>query len=126
MGILIQSNPVLSEEICFDKANSQKLLVDLEFQKKTITHQEKQISVITEQNLNLFNLSEQYRLKVDGLSKDKEIQTERANSLEQLYKDTNKDLTKCKNNTTSRFNWFGIGFVTAVIVGTAAAFAIAR
>lgn len=126
MGILIQSTPALSEGLFFEEKVASQLLIDLEYQKKVVTHQEEQIDVISKQNINLFNLSEQYKLKSEGLQKDKEIQSKRAQEFQDLYKGTSKDLDKCLESKPSRFTWFGVGFLTAVILGTAAAFAISK
>jgi len=124
--ILTQSVQAANNGIFLSEESAKLLIVDLEYQKKTLTNQEQQITILKDENINLFRISEQYQLKIDGLTKDKEIHKVRAEKFEKGFTETSKALTDCKNDTPSKLSWFGIGFVTAIILGTAAAFAIAK
>lgn len=70
------------------------------------------------------NLSETYKEKLMMVEQDKEIYKVRGDKFEKEFSTCSDELGKCMANTPSRATWFGIGFVSAVVLGTAAAVAI--
>ncbi len=126
MGILIQSSPALSDGLLFDEKVSKQILSDLDYQNKTIDSQDKQIENLNKLTIDLYRLSDEFKLKIEGLEKDKTLLKDRGDSFEKSYKDTSKKLDECKEDKPSRFTWFALGFLTAVITGTVAAFSLSR
>jgi hypothetical protein len=61
-----------------------------------------------------------------GLNKDKVVLTGVSEEFEKRLLDTNKQLIAEKESKPSRFVWYGVGFITAVILGLVGAFLVAK
>jgi hypothetical protein len=125
MGILISSSIANAQQgIFLNYSSAVKLSADIEYFKKTVDNQKLQINEYKDINLNLNNISELKDVKITGLIKDYSIQEQRATQLQEIYTVCNKDLIKEKLDKPSRYTWFSIGAISALVLGIVTAFAI--
>lgn len=123
--ILIQSSIAnATQGIFLNYSTSIKLSADLEYFKKTVTNQQNQIFEYKGIVGKLEEKSKLQDTKLEGIILDKGIQTGRANQLQDEYSKCTKELADEKINKPSRFTWFGYGFISAMVVGLAAIFAV--
>lgn len=126
MGILIQSTFVSAAEkvIILDQKSAAKLTGDIEYFK---LRDQLQVQQIDEYKSIKSNLEEESKLKdqkIEGLTKDFQIQQERADKFQDVYSKTSKELIDVKANQPSRYTWFSTGFISAIILGIVGAFAV--
>ncbi len=126
MGILIQSSLANATEklIALDQKSTAKLVTDLEFLNQTNVNLTEQLQEYIKLKTSLENESKLKDIKIEGLTKDYQIQQDRANQFQNVYTQCSQDLTKEKESKPSRFTWFSIGFISALVIGVASAFAV--
>jgi hypothetical protein len=78
---------------------------------------EKKIFLLSEQNNKYLLLSDEYIKKISLLEKDKDVYKVRGDRFEEEYNKCSDGFNKCTESKPSRFTWFGVGFVSACIVG---------
>jgi hypothetical protein len=117
MVTLIQL-PITSEAkgIFFSYSSATKLASDLEFLKKSTDNQIEQLKEyrkITEDYKKANNLQNS---QITLLKTDKQILKEGIGKYQESYTKCTEDLNKEIESKPSRFTWFGIGFLTAVVL----------
>lgn len=126
MGILIQSTFVSAAEkvIILDQKSAAKISSDIEYYKLKDNLQTQQIEEYKSIKTNLEEQSSLKDAKIQGLTKDFQIQQERADKFQEAYSKTSKELIDERNEKPSRYTWFSTGFISAIILGIIGAFAV--
>lgn len=126
LGILIQSSIVSAAEkvIILDQKSAAKITSDIEYYKLKDNLQTQQIDEYKSIKSNLEEESKLKDSKIQGLTKDFQIQQERADKFQEAYSKTSKELIDERNEKPSRYTWFSTGFISAIILGIIGAFAV--
>lgn len=126
LGILIQSSIVSAAEkvIILDQKSAAKITSDIEYYKLKDNLQTQQIDEYKAIKSNLEEESKLKDSKIQGLTKDFQIQQERADKFQDAYIKTSKELIDEKIDKPSRYTWFSTGFISAIILGIVGAFAV--
>lgn len=126
LGILIQSSIVSAAEkvIILDQKSAAKITSDIEYYKLKDNLQTQQIDEYKSIKSNLEEESKLKDSKIQGLTKDFQIQQERADKFQDAYIKTSKELIDEKIDKPSRYTWFSTGFISAIILGIVGAFAV--
>lgn len=126
LGILIQSSIVSAAEkvIILDQKSAAKITSDIEYYKLKDNLQTQQIDEYKSIKSNLEEESKLKDTKIQGLTKDFQIQQERADKFQDAYIKTSKELIDEKIDKPSRYTWFSTGFISAIILGIVGAFAV--
>lgn len=126
LGILIQSSIVSAAEkvIILDQKSAAKITSDIEYYKLKDNLQTQQIDEYKSIKSNLEEESKLKDSKIQGLTKDFQIQQERADKFQDAYTKTSKELIDEKIDKPSRYTWFSTGFISAIILGIVGAFAV--
>lgn len=126
LGILIQSSIVSAAEkvIILDQKSAAKITSDIEYYKLKDNLQTQQIDEYKSIKSNLEEESKLKDTKIQGLTKDFQIQQERADKFQEAYSKTSKELIDERNEKPSRYTWFSTGFISAIILGIIGAFAV--
>lgn len=66
------------------------------------------------------------QILITGLQKDKVDLLKVSDDFKNQLINKQKALIECEESKPSRFTWFGIGFVTALVIGIVGAFAIKK
>lgn len=126
LGILIQSSIVSAAEkvIILDQKSAAKITSDIEYYKLKDNLQTQQIDEYKSIKSNLEEESKLKDSKIQGLTKDFQIQQEIADKFQDAYIKTSKELIDEKIDKPSRYTWFSTGFISAIILGIVGAFAV--
>lgn len=73
-----------------------------------------------------YNLSNEYKDKIDLLNKDKVDLTLRGDRFEKVYTTCVNDLNKCTEAKPSRLVWYGAGVVSTLVLGLLTVFMIKK
>ena len=124
---LLQPYTVIANDgIFLNTSSARKVASELDYCFKSQAKDANIISLLKEENNKYLKLSDTYKEKVSLIQKDKEILKKRGDDFEKQYKATSKDLNECIENTPSRLVWYGIGFLTAFILGVGTIFMIKK
>jgi len=106
--------------IFFNYSTSKKIIFDL----KTCKDSDAKLKNCVDLNVNLTKQLLTVKETNEGLVKDKAIFQKNVDLYKKSTDELAQRLSDCQTNKPSRFTWFGIGFLSAVVLGTLAAFAI--
>jgi hypothetical protein len=115
-----------SEGIFFNLSTAKKLATDIDYYKKTKANDDKIIYSLKDETNKYLTLSQKYEGKITGLELDKDIYKTRGDKLEKEFSTCSKQLSDCEESKPSRFVWFGVGFISALVVGIVSAFAFRK
>jgi len=120
--IPIQTTVALAENLTPDHTYisidmSRTITTNFDFCIQKNNFYESQITLLDNKNLNLIQLSDSYKEKLLFVEADKEIFRERGDKFEIEYSICADELNKCQVETPSKFTWFGVGFVSAAVLG---------
>jgi hypothetical protein len=124
-GILIQSVQA-SDGIFFNISTAKRLATDIDYYKKTKVNDDKIIYSLKDETNKYLLLTKEFETKIKYLELDKTELKTRGDKFEKVYTTCTDDLKKCEESKPSRLTWFGVGFVSALIVGIVSAFAFRR
>jgi len=125
MAFIQLSNLAIASDICFKNNSAAKnAAAQVDYLIKTNKNNTDIINGLSSVNTQLNAESAQKDQKINLLLTDKTELQQRGDAFEKDYKDTSDKLVKCTENTPSRLNWFGYGFMAAIILGVLGAFAI--
>lgn len=118
VALITQSSICLANEgIFFNTSTARKLAADIDHKEKLIKSDSEIIDALKQQNSGLFELSETYKQKTDLLMEDSKILRERGDKFEKAYIEKSEQLNECIDSKPSRFVWYGMGFLSAVLIG---------
>jgi peptidoglycan hydrolase CwlO-like protein len=109
-----------------DIPTAQKLDGDIKFLKTKTADQEKLINNATQDRALADKEIESLKAKESLMLKDIDILTKAKDDYKALYTKADAERLKATEDKPSRAAWFGWGVLTAVVLGTAAAFAISK
>jgi hypothetical protein len=118
MGIATQSLAV--DGIFFNVSSSKKLAADIDFYNKTIINNNAVIVKLKDANVNLLDLSKEYKTKTEALILDKGVLLARGDNFEKIFNTCSKELNECIESRPSRAVWFGSGVIASLVIGVAA------
>lgn len=125
MVILTQS-AIASDKLTFTKEVVANMAGELQVCKADTAYNDKMIQVLNLELDKYLTLSTEYKSKIDLLVQDKADLRLRGDKLEKVYTTCTSDLNECKQEKPSRVLWFGVGFVSAIVLGVVGAFAIRK
>lgn len=113
---LLAASLLPNKGIFFNATTATKLAATLDYSKKKIDNDDKLISTLAATNGKLLNLSDEYKLKITGLEKDKDIYKTRGDKFEGVYTTCTKELQDCNDSKPSRLVWYGAGVVSSLVL----------
>jgi hypothetical protein len=111
-----------SEGLFFNVSSSRKLLTELKYADVI----KQRFTVCQQQYSSISSLNASNERLVVGLTKDKVDLTVVAGEFEKRLLETNKLLIAEKESKPSRLVWYGLGAITAVVLGLVGAFLITK
>jgi len=116
----------LADVFQFDQATAQKLDGDITYYKKAIEDMTKLLSNAEAERKLLNGEVGLLKEKTQALNLDVTTMTKAKDEYKELYVKADNARLKAIEDKPSRATWFGWGALTAVVLGTAAAFAISK
>jgi hypothetical protein len=113
--LVIPTQSLASNGLFFNYTSSSKLVTDIKYFNTNYPLLEKKYDTCIEQ----VEVSNVYTANVetllDGCNEDKKIYEDISAQLQKHYLSCNLELNKCRDATPSRFTWFSIGALSAVV-----------
>ena len=116
----------LADVFQFDQATAQKLDGDITYYKKSIEDMTKLLKNAETERQLLNTAVGTLKEKTEALNLDITTLTKAKDNYKELYTKADDARLKAIEDKPSRATWFGWGALTAVVLGTAAAFAIRK
>lgn len=110
--------------IFLNTSTARKVVTDLKYCNEKMPLLTKELSLCDDQVSNLKEQKVNLVLERDGLRQDKKDLSKAAEDYKDKYVATAEQLNKSEASKPSRLTWYGAGFITALIVVLAGAFAI--
>lgn len=117
--LLVLILPSLSNaQVCFTNMTSARSALALvEYDLKTITYLGDRYSLCDAERINLSIQKESLNTEVQSLKSDKVTLNIVLGEYKDLYVNENAERLKLKASTPSRVTWFGVGAISAVVLG---------
>jgi len=119
--LLVFQTPLLaSEQVCFERPVANKILTEIKY--NNITTEKLLVCQQTYSTSRVINILD--KKHIEGLKQDKVDLLNVSNEYKQKWIDTAKQTVDCEASKPSKVTWFGVGFVSALIVGLVGLIAI--